>query len=282
MIIVNGSLPSRKKKEDKLSCKLFLLTAISDLLTNSYPTLHIIYFTTSPRLDLRVFLDYQHGVPHIFKHYAIPSMFICSFGCTSQVITFVLSIVRAISVYRPFLSLRIPHWIPLGYIAVFSFIMFTNEALFAILHFCYDSVSQDKGYIIVRAIEITVEICYGLNIVHFILAIVASIATMAKILRRKKLLSCNPDTNTRSCWIIFLMNVPYFFSMINYTLCKTLLKEHNYFFLVYVAIPCFTSMFNPLVIVLLNKELKQFIKSLIGAKRVKDSPNLSNVKDTSY
>ncbi|KAL5249028.1 hypothetical protein ACHWQZ_G018017 [Mnemiopsis leidyi] len=95
----------RQDGKDRLSRKLFLLIGISDLLTNSYPVLHILYFCVAPNIDFSTIIDYRHPVDPTFKHYTIPSLFVCSFGCLSQVSTFVLAIVRMISVYRPFLSL---------------------------------------------------------------------------------------------------------------------------------------------------------------------------------
>ena len=67
------------------------------------------------------------------------------------------------------------------------------------------------------------------------------------------------DMRIRSCYIICLMNVPYLFSVVNYTLSKTVFEQFGYFFLAFVAVSCFTSMLNPLIIVLQNKELKQYM-----------------------
>ena len=169
-----------------------------------------------------------------------------------------------ISVYWPFFSLRYPHWIPLTYASIFGMLMFVNEISFAVFHYCEinDSVKH--------AIDFTVEFCFTLNIAHFSFGILASAATMFKIFFTTQPGKTAQGQHVRSCWIIFLMNVPYLFSIVNYALCKTHFEKHGYFFLVYVAVPCFTSMFNPVVIVLLNTELKAYMKSLI-VKGVKSS-----------
>ena len=201
-------------------------------------------------------MDYADGVSQTFQRYSIPSMFICSFGCLSQVTTFVLAIVRMISVYKPLFSRRYPYWIPLTYASVYGFLMFVNEISFAVFHHC------KVNDVLEHAIDFTVEFCFYLNIVHFSFGILAALATILKILltpisRSNKSAQVQ---HVKSCWTIFLMNVPYLFSIVNYTLCKTHLKTHGYFFLVYVAAPSFTSMFNPLVIVLLNTELQRYMK----------------------
>ena len=256
--ILHNQFSYRQDDKDRLSRKLFILIASSDLLTNSYPVLHILYFCISPNIDFSIITDFSsQSVDPTFKHYAIPSLFICSFGCLSQVSTFVLAIVRMISVYRPFFNLRYPQWIPLVYVSVFSTLMFMNEISFAAFHYLgmNDSVKH--------AIEFTVEFCFCLNITHFVFGILASFATVFKILWKRQPGKAKQVVHVRSCWIIFLMNVPYIFSIINYALCKTHFQKYGYFYLVYVAVPCFTSMFNPCVIVLLDTDLKQYIRALV-------------------
>lgn len=173
-----------------------------------------------------------------------------------------LAIVRMISVYRPFLSLRYPQWIPLAYVFAFGFLMLLNEISFAVFHFFH------VNSFVKNAIVFTVDFCFTLNIAHFCFGIFASFATIFKIVVNRRPGKDAQLQHIRSCWIIFLMNIPYIFSIVNYALCKTHFEKHGYFFLVYVAIPCFTSMFNPVVIVLLNTEIRRFMKSLIIRKKM--------------
>ncbi|KAL5249027.1 hypothetical protein ACHWQZ_G018016 [Mnemiopsis leidyi] len=95
---------SRDGDREKLSSRLFVLIAISDLLTNSYPALHILYFCLAPNIDLSIQVDYTKAVDPNFKHYSIPSLFLCAFGCLSQVSTAVLATVRMISIFKPMFS----------------------------------------------------------------------------------------------------------------------------------------------------------------------------------
>jgi hypothetical protein len=63
------------------------------------------------------------------------------------------------------------------------------------------------------------------------------------------------------------MNVPYFFAIVNYVLSKTLFEKYGYFYLAFVAVSCFTSLLNPLLIVMFNYDLKQFIIQTLARKR---------------
>ena len=67
------------------------------------------------------------------------------------------------------------------------------------------------------------------------------------------------------------MNGPNFFSVVNYALSKAVFEKYGYFFLVFVAVSCLTSLLNPLIIVFLNEDLKKYIGSMIF-KRTKSNP----------
>ena len=156
------------------------------------------------------------------------------------------------------------------YVFVFGVVMFLNEISFAIFHFFH------VNSFVRNAIEFTVEFCFTLNIAHFCFGIVASFATIFKIVLNRRPGKDAQHQHIRSCWIIFLMNVPYLFSIVNYVLCKTHFEKHGYFFLVYVAVPCFTSTFNPIVIVLLNTEIRLFMKSLVRKRKLTDQGILNS------
>ena len=183
----------------------------------------------------------------------------CTFGCWSQVLTAVLAIVRMVSIYKPFLGY--PNWVPLAYISVFGTLMFTNEVVYASLQF----LEIDDS--LVSVINGAVEFCLILNITHCILGIIASFLTMLNIALKRRM----RDARVHSCYIICLMNVPYLFSAINYAFSKTLFAKYGYFFLAFVAVSSFTAMLNPILIVLLNAELRKFIKLLV-CKKNKTNP----------
>lgn len=208
-------------------------------------------------------MDYKEPVSPLFKEYVIPSLFMCTFGCFSQVSTAVLAVVRMIYIYKPFVTYSA--WVPLTYIAVFGTLMALNEIAYASLHF----VEIDAA--LADAISRTVDFCLSLNISHCIIGIIASLLTVLKIVLIKKDGHREGKVlKVRSSCIICLMNVPYLFSVVNYTLSKTIFEKYGYFFLAFVAVSCFTSMFNPVLIVLLNRELRKFIKSAVNCN--KDNP----------
>ena len=181
----------------------------------------------------------------------------CSSGCLSQVTTSVLAIVRMISIFLPFLQM--PQWIPLTYIALYTFFMTANNIGYAFCQFL--QLTHSVRQIIV----LTVDCCYWLNIVQCILGILASFLTMAKIFSKRKA----KDKRSRGCWIVLLMNIPYCMSTVNFILSKTELAKYGYVYLSFVAVPCFTSMFNPLVIVFLNEEIRDFTRVLLTKGVVK-------------
>ncbi|KAL5270940.1 hypothetical protein ACHWQZ_G001560 [Mnemiopsis leidyi] len=246
-----------KNKSQKLSRKLFMLLSISDFCTNSYPVLHILYFCVAPNVNFGVNANYDQTIDYMFRYYAVPSLIMCTFGCLSQVTTSVLAIVRMISIFQPFLCY--PQWVFLTYIALYTAIMAINNFGFAYCQF----LELTPG--VRRTIILTVDCCYWLNIAQCILGIVASLLTMGRIFSKRKV----KDTRTRSCWIILLMNIPYCMSAINFILSKTNLAKYGYVYLSFVGVPCFTSMFNPLVIVWLNKEIKDFTRLLLTKGMVK-------------
>ena len=98
----------RQGDREKLSSKLFVLIASSDLLTNSYPALHILYFCLAPNINLSIQVDYAREVKPLFKQYVIPSLFTCFFGCLSQAFTAVLAVTRMVAIFKPFFY--IPKW----------------------------------------------------------------------------------------------------------------------------------------------------------------------------
>ena len=171
-----------------------------------------------------------------------------------------LAIVRMISIYKPFLDY--PKWVPFAYISVFGSLMFVNETAYASLQF----LEIDKT--LADVINHTVHFCLFLNISHCILGILASFFTMLNIAFKKRV----QDAKVRSNCIIFLMNVPYFFSAVNYALSKTLFEKYGYFFLAFVAVSCLTSMLNPLIIVVLNTDLRKFMRSIM-CKKTKVNPH---------
>ena len=234
-----------------MSSKLFIIIAISDLLTNSYPALHVLYFCTAPNIDFSTQVDYTKPVDPEFKHYVVPSLFMCTFGCLSQVSTAVLAVVRMVSIYKPFLDY--PKWLPFVYISVFGTLMFCNEIVYTTIQF----LEIDDA--LKSVMDKTIIVCLSLNISHCVLGILASFLTMLNIALKKRV----EDSRIRSHCIIILMNVPYFFSVVNYAFSKTLFEKYGYFFLAFVAVSCLTSMLNPLIIVVLNRDLKKYIKSLI-------------------
>ena len=149
--------------------------------------------------------------------------------------------------------------------------MFVNEVAYAALQF----VNIDE--FLIGVINSLVNFCLSLNITHCIIGIIASIMTMLMIVSKKRV----RDSRIRSCYIICLMNVPYLFSVFNYALSRTIFERFGYFFLAFVAVSCFTSMLNPLIIVLLNKELKQFVMFVICNVRrsyLEDTSNQRAVK----
>jgi hypothetical protein len=181
----------------------------------------------------------------------------CTFGCLSQVTTSVLAIVRMISIFSPFF--RYPQWVFLTYIPIYTTIMAVNNFGFAFSQFL------ELTPTVRRIIILTVDCCYWLNIAQCILGILASLLTMGRIFSKRRV----KDTRTRSCWIILLMNIPYCMSTINFILSKTNLAKYGYVYLSFVGVPCFTSMFNPLVVVFLNQEIRDFTRFLLTKGLIK-------------
>lgn len=232
-----------------MSSKLFVLIASSDLLTNSYPALHILYFCLAPNIDLSIQVDYTREVEPLFKQYVIPSLFTCFFGCLSQAFTAVLAVTRMVAIFKPFF--HIPKWVPFTYLLGFAILMLINEVMYTFLHFFR------LTKLLVDVIQGTSIFCLSLNISHCILGLLASFFTMLKISLRKQVQQIRAPSNSNS--IIFLMNAPYLFSVVNYVLSKTLFEKYGYFFLAFVAVSCFTSMLNPLLSVILKKNLREHI-----------------------
>ena len=185
----------------------------------------------------------------------------CSFGCLSQVTTSALAIVRMISIFCPFL--HVPQGVFLSYIALYSLLMAVNNFGFAFCQFL--ELTPSVRYIII----LTVDCCYWLNIAQCILGIVASLLTTGRIFSKRR---AEADSRTRSCWIILIMNLPYCLSAINFILSKTNLARYGYVYLTFVIVPCFTSMLNPLVVVLLNHKIREFTWSLLQGNGVRVGP----------
>ena len=175
----------------------------------------------------------------------------CTFGCTSQVVTSVLAIVRSISIFQPFVHYE--QWIPFAYIFVFCTLMALNEFAFAYCQFLEPTEQVE------RIIEMAVNACYWMTIMQIVVGIVASVVTFLKLFAKRKV----EKNRMRSCWIIFLMNIPYVLSVVNFILSRTRLAKFGYVYLAFVVIPCFTSLFNPLVIVFMTNEIRHFAKKLV-------------------
>ena len=129
--------------------------------------------------------------------------------------------------------------------------MLINEVMYTFLHFFR------LTKLLVDVIQGTSIFCLSLNISHCILGLLASFFTMVKISLRKQVREIRARSDSNS--IVFLMNAPYLFSVVNYVLSKTLFEKYGYFFLAFVAVSCFTSMLNPLLSVILKKNLRQHI-----------------------
>ena len=175
----------------------------------------------------------------------------CTFGCISQVTTSVLGIVRMISIFRPFF--HYDQWIPLAYITIFSIVMALNNFAFAYCHFLAPTDSVG------RMIAMAVDACYWMTVIMVVLGIVASVVTFLKLFSKRKV----EKSRMRSCWIIMLMNIPYVLSIINFILSKTNLAKFGYVYLAFVVIPCFTSLYNPLVIVFMTDEIRRFTRKML-------------------
>ena len=65
--VLTSDTPLSKNKSQKLSRKLFMLLSISDLCTNSYPVLHILYFCLSPTVNIRVNTNYDQDIDYMFR-----------------------------------------------------------------------------------------------------------------------------------------------------------------------------------------------------------------------
>ena len=195
----------------------------------------------------------------------------CKFGCLSQVTTSVLAIVRMISIFCPFL--HVPQRMSLSYIALYSLLMTVNNFGFAFCQFL--ELTPSVRYVI----TLTLDYCYWLNIIQCMLGILASLFTAVKIFSKR---GAEADSRTRSCWIIIIMNLPYCLSAINFILSKTHLARYGYVYLTFVIVPCFTSMLNPLVVVLLNHKIREFTWSLLQGRSGVRGTVATDLESNSY
>ena len=108
-------------------------------------------------------------------------------------------------------------------------------------------------------IELAVNACYWMTVLQIVVGIAASLFTFLKLFSKRKV----EKNRLRSCCIILLMNIPYVMSVINFILSKTSMAKFGYVYLAFVVIPCFTSLFNPLVIVLMTHEIRHFAVKLV-------------------
>ena len=174
---------------------------------------------------------------------------ICTCGCVSQVTTAMLAVTRLICIVNPFF--RVSTTLVLGYIKIYSVIM-TSLNLSTMLCKIFPA-PQGLGPNLSR-------VCLILNVSQCLLGICASLFTVVRMLSRRRLSEKRPDEKIRSSLTIMFMNLPYLVSVVLILVTLTGISGVTFVLLTFPTVACFTSMLNPLTILLLNQKARQYTK----------------------
>ena len=80
------------------------------------------------------------------------------------------------------------------------------------------------------------------------------------MLSRRRLSEKRPDEKIRSSLTIMFMNLPYLVSVVLILVTLTGISGVRFALLTFPTVACFTSMLNPLTILLLNQKARQYTK----------------------
>ena len=241
-----SSLFRRRGRRERLSRKLFSLIALCDTLTNSYPTLHFLTFICLPRMyDVyNIPVTDPAGITILAGFFLI-----CTCGCVSQVSTAMLAVTRLICIVNPFY--RVSSTLVTGYIKVYSLIM---ASLNLSTMFC-KILPAPKGL----GPNLS-RVCLILNVSQCLLGVCASLFTVGRMVSRRRLTERRPDEKIRSSLTIMLMNLPYLVSVVMILVTLVGISGVRFALLTFPTVACFTSMLNPLTILLLNQKARQYAK----------------------
>ena len=222
-----------------------------DTLTNSYPILHFLLFICLPKVyDLyNLPVTDPAGIAVLIGFFLI-----CTCGCVSQVSTAMLAVTRFLCIVNPFAKVSSP--IVMGYIKVYTVIM---TGLNLATMFCKILPAPNGlGPSLSR-------ICLILNVSQCLIGIFASLFTVLKVTFRRRLTEI-PDKRLRSSVTILLMNLPYVISVALILVTLTGISGVKFALLTFPTVACFTSMLNPVTILLLNHRARQYTKQTLIRK----------------
>lgn len=171
---------------------------------------------------------------------------ICTCGCVSQVTTAMLAVTRFLCIVNPFLGISHPG--VLGYILIYSLIMTTLNlsTMFCKIFPAPPGLGRNLS-----------RICLCLNVSQCLLGILASLFTVLKMLSRRRFMRV-PDQRMRSTVTILLMNLPYLVSVVLILITLTGISGILFSQLTFPTVACFTSMLNPVTILLLNRRARHY------------------------
>ena len=238
---------------------LFSCLAVSDFLTNLMTPLVYTVFMMSPTT---VHSLHSPSFLNVLLHFGD---FSCATGCFSQCLATLLAITRHFKIKRPFGRIR-KKTLKI-YFAVYTSIMIFDNIAVSICTIILTHADSEKTKRFVGKITgIIVIICIGLNLLHCILGVVFSITTVVYVYLTKS--ASETISTKRVCVTILLMNIVYVITVIQISL-----QFFNYngsgvklFFSAYFLMPIFTSAYNPIILFIRSRQIRQTFFLLINSR----------------
>ena len=227
------------------------MIAVCDTLTNSYPIIHYLIFICLPKVYNVYNLPVTDpaGITIL-----IGVLMICTCSCISQVSTAMLAVTRFICIVNPFVG--VSSRIVMGYIKVYSVIMagLNLSTMFCKILPAPNGLGPNLS-----------RICLILNVSQCLIGISSSLFTVLNVIFKARLTQ-SPDKRTKSSVTILLMNLPYVVSVVLILVTLTGISGVTFALLTFPTVACFTSMVNPLTILLLNQRAREYTKETLIRK----------------
>ena len=232
-----------RRPDPNISDKLFKLLSIFDFSTNLFAPLVYTVLMLSPNV-------YPSSHPVLFCARVI----CCTCGCTSQVITFLLAVVRFVKITFPLTRIR--ELLVISYVFLYCTYMAINN----FIHIIVDRFYRNQPHIIKQVLEN----CFYSNFAHCCVGVVVSGITVIMLLYRTRTSAGKGTTShnkyMKSCVTLLLLNGQYILVVI--CIVNTMWVVHttiSYHEILYAWIPIFTSTVNPLIIVCRRSNVRKFI-----------------------
>ena len=244
----------KHKGEKSLIRKLFQGLAVVDFMTCICTPLVYAYFTFNETI-----LPCSNPVLRFCRPIT------CTFGCCSQIITFMLAVTRFLKIRFPFMIIREEY--VKRYMIAYMFLMALNNLQVPL-------IQSVKGIPYRNYFYVFVQYCFYVNSIHCGIGILASVVTSSILVHRAHQHSNNESEyavihiTLHSCITILLMNIPYVFAIGLIIFVNLNPGQISFHDLLFGMMPIVTSTCNPLIIILRNKSYKKIIKNFLLKSRM--------------